>query len=684
MERPHRLSLLLALAWMLFLVGWHLVPGGLWLVPVYVVDTVAETLPTLRFGPYFGEFARGRLLDCAVVIGILAAAFALGAVTFDRWLPRRDLLTGLLCLSGGLWMLAAATLAVGIVSITHVPWLLLTLGAWALPAPRRFFKVGQASCLSAVSGVFGRDRQDACPTLGWTIFLVAVIAWAALSSLPGALAPPFEYDELEYHLGALADYQRAGRIIFLPHNFYSNLPQLTEMLYLLASVAASDVAAKLLHWVFGLLAALGVFALGARWWGRSVSVLAAALFYCTAFVPELSITARIDLATTFYAVLAFGAFLEWRRSDTPHWWWWSALLAGGAVATKWTAIAIVVLPLLIVVLVSRPSIRLITVYCSLITVVILPWLAKNWLLAGNPVYPLFGAWLPSPHWTADQAALFAQKHYPPPWTWAQAIEFFRQMWRYAFHELQPGPLLLMTAPLALLVRRVDATARRVGWLLLAGYAGWFALTFRPVRFLFPVTGLAALLGAYAVSALAPEGWRRAAARVVIGAVLVVNVVVPMVTMLGDMEDPDRQPPQLSYLHVMTGQASREEFLARLGTGIFEPIFWMNRHLPADAQVLCLGEARLYYAERTMLWSTAFDQHPLAAMMREAGTVEQLAAALRRAGVTHVYLMHSELSRLHQNYGYLAKIDWITLRAFLDWHARPIHVVPNGIVYELRD
>jgi hypothetical protein len=73
------------------------------------------------------------------------------------------------------------------------------------------------------------------------------------------MAPPFEYDELEYHLGALADYQRAGRIVFLPHNFYSNMPQLTEMLYLLAKTTTSDIAAKLLHWLFGLLAAAAVY-----------------------------------------------------------------------------------------------------------------------------------------------------------------------------------------------------------------------------------------------------------------------------------------------------------------------------------------------------------------------------------------------------------------------------------------
>ena len=75
--------------------------------------------------------------------------------------------------------------------------------------------------------------------------MLACLAVAALLSLPGALVPTFDYDSLEYHLGAPAEYLKAGRIIALPHNFYSNLPQLTEMLYLLAMTTTSDIAANL-------------------------------------------------------------------------------------------------------------------------------------------------------------------------------------------------------------------------------------------------------------------------------------------------------------------------------------------------------------------------------------------------------------------------------------------------------
>ena len=43
-----------------------------------------------------------------------------------------------------------------------------------------------------------------------------------------AFSPEIEYDTLEYHLGALKEYQKAGRIFFLEYNFYASMPSLTE------------------------------------------------------------------------------------------------------------------------------------------------------------------------------------------------------------------------------------------------------------------------------------------------------------------------------------------------------------------------------------------------------------------------------------------------------------------------
>jgi 4-amino-4-deoxy-L-arabinose transferase-like glycosyltransferase len=544
----------------------------------------------------------------------------------------------------------------------------LVILCWLLPAPRKLIRDFYSSA----------EKTD-----GWAKLMIAGVVLAAVLNLAGAFAPPFEYDELEYHLGALADYQRVGRIVLLPHNFYSNLPQLTEMLYLLAMTTTSEVAAKLLHWLFGVLGALAVFGVARRLWSRNVALTAAALFYCTPLVQDLSQTARIDLATTFFATLALGALVVWSDEATEESWiWLSALCAGAAVATKWTAIPVVFLPVVSMLVMRRRFLSLAT-YCLVVAVMIAPWLVKNWWLTGDPVYPLLYRWFPNQYWSPSQAVVFAARH-SPTFGWEAVSNFFALAWKFSFVEARATPLLLMTAPLILLVPRAERTARRAGALFVGAYASWFCFTFRPWRFLFPAFGLAAVAGAYAIEKLGREPAVQKTVRISVGVIVALSLATLALSDFVDAENVERMPPQLSFVQYALGQFTRDEFAARMGQGALEPIIWMNEHLPRNAEVLYIGEARVYYANNPVLWSTAFDQHPLTAMSREATTGKELLARLRSRGVTHVYVNLSELARLQNGYHYMADANWSLINDLLQNHAREIHKLRSRTVYALTE
>ncbi len=636
---PNRLPAILAGGWLAAVAGIFLLRHDGWLIPLQFGRVLLATLPQLGVGPHFGAFVRERLMDILWLALLLATAWPIGRLIVRR----AGALESLLAIGLGLTVLAAATLAIAAVTTQTVGWVFVGLGLWALPSVRRQLAA----------------RRSPNPLTGWEWVLVAWLIASALLQLPGALVPPFEYDELEYHLGAPMDYLRAGRVAFLPYNFYSNLPQLTEMLYLLALATRSDIAAKLLHWLFGLLTTGAIVGIGARLWSRRAGLTAGAIFYCLPFVQDLSQTARIDLATAFFATLAAGGLLlNWP-------WHWSALAAGCAVATKWTAIPVVMLPLLVVILAQTrklwPAVR----YGLVGLMPVLPWLVKNAVLAGDPVYPL---WRESPHWTADQAALFAEKHYAT-FGWSQ---FWERGWHYSFIEVGAVPLIMATLPLAFLILlwprlASAATGREVRWaclLFLAAYAGWFLLTFRPWRFLLPMLPVAALAGGWAVE---QHGrWLKAGLAGLCGVALCLmglNVVV-------DARDPVTVPPRLSFVQHALGQTSREEFIRQLGRGVLEPVVWMNENLPVTAKVLYVGEARVYYARHPVLWSTAFDQHPL----QQAGLAD--------LGVTHVYINFSELQRLSAGYGYVNDIDWGAFRRHLQQRAREVYRSDRAVVYAL--
>ncbi len=685
---------ILTIGWVIGIALVYLIWYDGWFIPVQMTDLFRQTLPTFAIGPYFGEFWRSALASAGCAVAILASAFAVGAVAIDLLTPEKNLLTALFSMAAGLWILSVAILLVGAVSISGLPWVFLLAACWLLPAPRRFFRrVGPAS-----------EKFDC-----WAKLMLVCMIAAALLSLLRTMTPPFEYDTLEYHLGAPAEYIRAGRIIALPHNFFSNMPQLTEMLYLLALKMSSGAAATLLHWSFGVMGAVAVYAIATRLWNRQIGLTSAALFYCVPLILDLSETARIDLATTFFAVLAFGALLVWQQERSPavegcaelgsssapstalqrsaattgFWFCGAALAVGAAVATKWTAVPVVALPVFVFLVVVTKSFRLPFVFCLLSSVFVVPWLVKNWLLMGNPVYPLLYGVFHSPHWSAEQAALFARKHYAS-FGWDGWAQFAGLIWQYSFSERFAAPLLLMTAPLILLLRNVTPSVRRAGWLFVAAYAGWFLLTFRPWRFLFPAFPLAAMTGAYALHVVGQGRFVRMIVRAAVTVVVVVGLAEEVSVTLVDEEDYNQLPPRMNSVQYALGQVSRDEFIERMGGGIFEPVMWMNRHLPPTAKVLYVGEVRAYYARNPVVCSTAFDQAPLASMLQQANNANTLFDLMNSRGITHIYVDSIEWDRLGKSYGYLVNINENLFNRFIKSYTQPVHVHGPYAVYELKN
>jgi 4-amino-4-deoxy-L-arabinose transferase-like glycosyltransferase len=683
---------LAAIAWALILTGLYAFWYEAWLNPVQAVHLVDGLLETARPGPHAGEFLLARLGD-ALFLGLtFLLALGAGAATVGRLVAEKDLFGVLFTLGIGLWMVAVAVLCLGaFFSVQVVSLVYVGLLCWALPGAREF----------------ARDISFSSEKLSrWSKLMLALAGLAALLSLPGAMAPPFEYDELSYHLGVPADYLRAERIVFLPHNFFSNLSQLTEMLYLLAITLRSGVAAKLLHWSFGVMTALAVYAVGMRMWSRNVGATAAALFYCLPFVYDLGVTARIDLATAFFGTLSFGALLAWwdGRSALPgRLVWVSALAAGGAVATKWTAIPVVAAPCALFVLAiglkqwrsgrGRALLRPLG-YGLAVMGMATPWFIKNWAMTGNPVYPMLGWIFPTPGWGAEQFELMRVVWYPRHGAgeWLQALTL---PWRFSFPphprleyrwlgEPLAAPLLLLTAPLALFTRKMETNTRRTAWLLAATYAAWALATSRPWRFLLPGLPLAALLGGYALEKFARERAARVCLRPAVTVTLAMCLSLMLVNATADVVDPQRYPQRLTFVHHLLGRVSKEDFVARMGHGSLGPVIWMNQNLPASAKVLYVGEARLYYGRHEAVWATAFDPHPLTDWAREADSVERLLEKLSGEGVTHVYVNRPELRRLRAGYGYLRALNWEEIEQALQAAGRAVHQTEWGAVYRLDD
>ena len=226
--------------------------------------------------------------------------------------------------------------------------------------------------------------------------LFAMLVLVVLIEAIPALAPPTARDALIQHLALPRLYADAGRLIDAPFSVSASYPQATDMLYVIPVGLGVDRAAGFIHLGFGILAAAVLATRARRWGGNRAGLLAAILFLGLPIVARVAGTAYVDLALCFYIFLALEAFLRWcEAGQRGYWLALSAVALGFALSVKYSAL---VAAASLGVLVFRESARhrglpvavaRMAIFGILVLLPAAPWLVRNAMLRGNPVYPLF-------------------------------------------------------------------------------------------------------------------------------------------------------------------------------------------------------------------------------------------------------------------------------------------------------
>jgi hypothetical protein len=302
-----------------------------------------------------------------------------------------------------------------------------------------------------------------------------------------------------------------------------------------------------------------------------------------------------------------------------------------------------------------------------VLVVIGPWLGKNVIDTGNPVYPLANSVFNGRHW--DQAR-------ETKWTSAHGRRAVNvDELEYAVVDVAgrsdwQSPLYAALAPLALL----RPGSRRLAWALWGFVAylflTWWLLTHRLDRFWLP------LLPPLAVLAGLGADWIRARAwSIFLGLILVVSLVANFVYI----------STALSGLNEWTGDLVflRRDIPARLNP----PLAAMRRELPDSARVLLVGQAAVFHLDHHVNYNTVFNEETIETLA--AGkTPEQLYVALRERRWTHIYVDWKEIQRHRQPGGY-GFTDFVTPARFAEWVAAGILERPKKVgfdqeLYPIRD
>jgi hypothetical protein len=616
------------------------------------------------FGPTEALGAARALADVLISAAILTAAGGLGRRLVGPIHPDRLCALSLQA-SLGLGFFSLVLLGIGAAEAIHA-WLLWLLLGVALVVFRR-----------SALGWLGDWRGVAVEWRGSFSFsrllmiLIAVILGAGLLE---ALAPPVHFDALVYHLALPEEFVRSHGIAATGGSPYWGMPLGTEMLYTWALALGRFQTAAVLGWMIGVSSLAGVVGLG-----RSISkpagwVAAAALLSGETLASSLG-WAYADWTAALHGGALLIALDAWRRGEANR----APILAGAAAAfafgTKYAAaVGALAGVAVFVALGRRRAWRAVGLFVLAAALLGAPWLLKNWLYAGAPLYPVLGPspWIDSAQqvfYRGETGRLSVTSLLLPVAATLQGVEGAPGF------AASLGPLMLALAPAVVLVRRREAGPAGISVLFLGvGLVAWLIASLTSVQLaqsrlyyvIFPPWAVVAGAGFAGLM-------RVRLPRLRFGLLAQAMVIISLgLSAVGASLATVRNRPLAALLGL---ESDADYRAARLG--LYEGAMQAITGLGPEASVISLWEARGLACRPVCMPDYWLDRWWLARL--RLGGPAAIVARWRAEGVTHLLIYRAGVEFVRNNDPRYTESDWAGLEQLL--HGLPL-VERIGEAYEI--
>lgn len=505
---------------------------------------------------------------------MIAASYGAGWVVTGGGRVARDdaLLRRSTVFAAGFVATSSLALLLGVAGVFHASVLTAVVGALAV--------VGLAVAARDLRGI-ERGRGDA----GRERRLLAATAAIVLVDAVLAAAPPTSGDATAYHLTAPKLWLDWGAMHPIWWDWATFQPFGVEMQYAYAMAVSGGRAAMVVGAFLSGLAAVPVYGLGRELAGRTVGAVAVFLWVGQGVFLWEATGAFVEVVVGGLLALAAWYGVRFARRARPA----DALLAGvalgAAATTKYHALLAVPVLAVVVLWTGRGRRAVALAAFAAGCAVALPWYVKNWVEAGNPLYPLATSVFGGKLWSANDAAWFNASYSPyGPTAWWKAplfplfflLEPDRYERGYAF-----GLALFAFAPVGAFLGRRWA---RVFAVVIVGYlVVWTVSLHQITRYLLLVLPLAAVLaGLGLVRTFARGGWVRGVAIAIAAATG--TALTGATALLAWQVGPG-----------VAGTEPRGAFVQRL-TGTYDALHFLDTRLP-PGRVLVVGMRNLYWLDR---------------------------------------------------------------------------------------
>jgi len=487
----------------------------------------------------------------------------------------------------------------------------------------------------------------------WTATVqVCLIGIVAVFLFAKALWPAVYVDAVTYHLGLPNYYLQEGAFVYIPEDMCSGYPFITEMLYTLAMLVAGQKAAQCTSVLIFLVSILAVYEVSKTLLGVRYAGLSCAVYTLTPCFMDATLAFGNDLCLVYYVVMATYCFFLWHmqyRSERML--ILIGLFAGICLSIKYTAFIFIPIPLLAGFIYNAvkneerlgwPLQRRVIICGAAAIMVCLPWMLKNIIYTGNPIYPAFFSVFGGEDINPEIYAVAAQ--------WGGSVSTDTIL-TTAFHKFQGlflfspqffvayGPLcntglvFLFFLPLLLLMRRTSAIIKTLVCCAAFMFVLWIA-TYGAFRYYYPGIALLLIIASYVIVRTVDElplpfrpFFVGAAA-----ACLILN------TGMGFYQVNMRTRTYgTNFLH-----DSDDKYLCRHMLDNPEALLtsyqvnaYINQHLPPETCVLIIGDVQHLYIHQKHRYTYLSATTPYGPFKKFAGANDAISLELKRRGITHI-------------------------------------------------
>ncbi len=586
---------------------------------------------------------------------LLVLSAGLGKKIFDflslRFSPKQEMV---LATCAGLFVISQIVLGAGLCGLYFS---LLFYGICfglllyiAGPYPRPFLWLGEW---------WRAFKTEPKPALSWfELGLKAVFLLTLIIGLGATFAPEFGWDPMIYHLRVPSHYAQGHGIFNIPQIAHSYFPFNMEMLYTLGFLLKGETLSKLINFSMGLLTVwlLYLFCLqldpapattGSPGPSRRAGWFCLALVYTTPVFVILTTQAYVDVEVCLFLflclwmLLKIGEAKDSRRFDGLI--CLMSLFGAALLGLKYSGIVYifllgVILGWLLWSKTGKPghAARAVLWFWLFTFILFLPWLIKDFVLTGNPVYPLFAKWFKETGFNPYFSNALAEKVIP----YAAPMKLMDRV-AYILHFAKDLLIKGQEVGTVSVLYLVFLPVLFFYWKQRPGILNW-ALVFLgfgiiagnssvlDIRYFMPLMVVLSVTFSWAVERfLSGEHFITKSIKIMI-----------LILLLGQtLEFTQTVTQNYNPWAVSTGFQKPSDFIGRQTIPRFfyyQMGEYVNSHLPGNSRFVMLGDIMTYYYERLGVFDYQWITPSVwTRVLQGSRTEEEMYRRLRRLGITHV-------------------------------------------------